>query len=150
MAYSRSIVKTGRLSDVSPRGIHQQRCTILAVFGSLYFANNCTLWPSRSPSLVSGPLLVSHRTNFWLQKSQLWTLQAAEEGSYVTKKEGSFSPRPPDNIQRGGIKANRGRFAAKKITIESLAGYVWWLLSLSEPLKHLQEKVLQVLKRRKC
>ena len=78
-------------------------------------------------------------------------MQAAEEGSYVTKKEGSFSPRPPDNVQKAAAMPTGNGFAAGKIitTVENLARNVGWLLSLPELLKHLQEKILQVLKKRR-
>ena len=143
---------TPRLGEVSSWGIHYPGCNILEVFGSLYFANNnCTLWPSRSPSLVSGPLLVSHRTNFGYkshnyepckQLKKVFMLQkrrgVSVQGPRTTYNEAASRPTGADNL------------LPKKINYKSLAGYVWRLLSLPEPLKHLQEQVLQVLKRRQC
>ena len=121
-----------------------------AVFGSLYFANNnCTLWPWISPSLVSGPLLVSLRTNFGYKShnyepcKQLKKVRMLQKGGRGVSVQ---SPRTTYN-EAAATRTSNGLAAGRIITEESLAGYVWWLLSLPEPLKHLQEKILQVLKR---
>ena len=85
-----------------------------AVFGSLYFANNnCTLWPWISPSLVSGPLLVSLRTNFGYKSHNYEPCKQLKKVRML-QKEGSFSPKPPDNIQRGGSNANKQRTCCRQ------------------------------------
>ena len=75
-------------------------------------------------------------------------MQAAEEGSYVTKKRGVSVQGPRTTYNEAAVTPTGNGLAVGKIitTVENLAGYVGWLLSLPELLKHLQEKILQVLK----
>ena len=74
-------------------------------------------------------------------------MQAAEEGSYVRKKRGVSVQGPRTTYNEAAVTpTGNGLAVGKIITVENLAGYVGWLLSLPELLKHLQEKILQVLK----
>ncbi len=74
-------------------------------------------------------------------------MQAAEEGSYVTKKRGVSVQGPRTTYNKAAVTpTGNGLAVGKIITVENLAGYVGWPLSLPELLKHLQEMILQVLK----
>ena len=66
----------------------------------------CTLWPSRSHSLVSGPLLVSHWTNFGYKShnyepcKQLKKVPMLQKGEFQSKAPGQHTTKWQQSQQR--------------------------------------------------